>query len=103
MIDWCDYSGDYRLLWFGTSCRFCSQFLDDFHLLKKYKSLKTVIESHISETSDAFYELTRLVLTCGLIGIGIWVVIKLMVRSGKKDRRKQLESIVSSGVQCERR
>lgn len=48
-----------------------------------------VIESHLFETSDTFNELARIVLTFGLIGMGLWVVIKLMVRSGKKDRDKR--------------
>lgn len=52
-----------------------------------------MIASHLFETSDTFNELARIVLTFGLIGIGIWVVIKLMVLSSKKGRGKSLGGI----------
>lgn len=52
-----------------------------------------MIESHVSESNGTFYELARIVLTFALIGIGIWAVIKLMVRSGKKNRGKRIAGI----------
>ena len=52
-----------------------------------------MIESDLAETGDTFYELARLVLTFGLIVIGVWIVIKLIVHSGKKDRGKRVAGI----------
>ena len=52
-----------------------------------------MIESNLTETGDMFYELARLVLTFGLIAIGVWVVIKLMVRSLKRARGKRVAGI----------
>ncbi len=50
----------------------------------RIKIANAVIESHLAEPSHTFYELVRIVLTFGLIGLGIWIVIKLMLRSGKR-------------------
>ena len=49
-----------------------------------------VIQSHLSETGGTLYELVRIVLTFGLIGLGVWIVIKLMLRSGRKGRGKRV-------------
>ena len=43
-----------------------------------------MIEPHISGPSHTLYELGRIVLTFGLIGLGIWIVIRLMVGAGKR-------------------
>ena len=52
-----------------------------------------MIDLHLFETSNTFNELARIVLTFGLIGMGLWVIIKLLVRSGKKDRDKRLAGV----------
>ena len=44
----------------------------------------SVIDPHTSGSSDTFYELGRIALTFGLIGTGVWIVIKLMLRSGQR-------------------
>jgi flagellar biogenesis protein FliO len=43
-----------------------------------------MIEPHTPGSSDTLYEIGRIALAFGLIGIGIWIVIKLMLRSGKR-------------------
>ncbi len=43
-----------------------------------------MIEPHTPGLSDTLYELCRIVIVFGLIGIGTWIVLKLMLRSGKR-------------------
>ncbi len=42
-----------------------------------------MIEPHTG-SSDTLYELGRIALVFGLIGAGIWIVIKVILRSGKR-------------------
>ncbi len=43
-----------------------------------------MIEPHTPGSSDTLYELGRIVLVFGFIGLGVWIVSKLMLRSGKR-------------------
>ncbi|HKO42381.1 MAG TPA: hypothetical protein VJU84_03770 [Pyrinomonadaceae bacterium] len=52
-----------------------------------------MIEPHTSGTSHTLYELGRIALVFALIGIGTWLVLKLMLRSGKRGlSKKHLQS-----------
>lgn len=52
-----------------------------------------MIESHISESSHSVYEIARIVLTFGLIGIGLWIMVALMVRSGKQQLGRRMHGV----------
>ena len=43
-----------------------------------------MIELHKLGLSDTLYELGRIASVFGLIAIGIWIVIKVILRSGKR-------------------
>jgi len=48
------------------------------------------MEPHTLGSSDTLYQLGRIGLIFGLIGIAVWLVIKLMLRSGKRVSNDQL-------------
>ena len=43
-----------------------------------------MIQPHTPGSSETLYELGRLALVFGLILLGVWIVTKLILRSGKR-------------------
>ena len=48
-----------------------------------------MIESHVYESSHTLYELGKIVLSFGLICLGLWIMVTLMVRSGNRQRGRR--------------
>lgn len=46
-----------------------------------------MIDAHDHGSGDTLYELGRIVLFFGLLGIGLWIFLKLMLRSYRRGSR----------------
>lgn len=43
-----------------------------------------MIDPHTTESSATLYELGRIALIFGFLGLGVWIATKLILRSGKR-------------------
>ena len=61
-----------------------------------------VIDPHISGANHTLYEIGRIALTFALIGLAIWMVIKLMVRAGNRGSDRGVSGVNRQQRRAER-